>query len=560
MWVVCFAFVTAPVLADSYEVKGVRMMQSNGETPNWQRPDIDAADWYDFFTRSVELKTSGIYWFRFDLEVRFDESFQHPGKLKTVMRGAYELYFNGHLIGLNGIPAQLKQDEQPGALNRTFVIPGDMLRQGKNVVTFKLSSHYKPDNVQSMFSLNIYPNDEPDKVKGLQGILGIMALTVIAMAGLYYLFAYYAQPNERHVLFLGLFCLLTFVWGWLLQAPQYVEWSYRYELWLRWLRIGFAFGAATCFFIYQLLRFQITRIWLWFTGVVGLCALLWLIFVDVDKGVLFAISVVLCCVGMYWQYWYRTRSPSHFELAFLLILLVSLIYYHQALPQLVRNFSVYFSVLVVIHLYRLHAARLEAARIKLKTIELESMLVRKNLQPHFILNSLSSLIDWVETEPERSVDFILAMAEEFRLLSAMSDQTRVKLDTELALCDNHLAVMAFRHHGAFRLARSQDIGEFQLPPALLLTLIENAFSHNNYAKADVCFSLDIERQGTGIELVFKAPMSKSRIEKGRALGTGAGGRYIRSRLAQSYPGRWQLNESQQQDLWVTCIQFEEDDA
>ena len=50
---------------------------------------------------------------------------------------------------------------------------------------------------------------------------------------------------------------------------------------------------------------------------------------------------------------------------------------------------------------------------------LKNELLKKQLQPHFLMNTLTSLIDWIEEAPEIGIQFIEALANEFTLLSNM---------------------------------------------------------------------------------------------------------------------------------------------
>ena len=57
-----------------------------------------------------------------------------------------------------------------------------------------------------------------------------------------------------------------------------------------------------------------------------------------------------------------------------------------------------------------------------ETSRLKNELLKKKIQPHFLMNTLTSLIDWVEESPSKGVDFIEALAEEFDLLNQVEDK------------------------------------------------------------------------------------------------------------------------------------------
>ena len=67
----------------------------------------------------------------------------------------------------------------------------------------------------------------------------------------------------------------------------------------------------------------------------------------------------------------------------------------------------------------------EQARRRATMLELE--LLRRRIAPHFLMNTLNALAEWVESDPKTGVKMIEALAEEFRLLSQISDRPLIPL-------------------------------------------------------------------------------------------------------------------------------------
>lgn len=57
----------------------------------------------------------------------------------------------------------------------------------------------------------------------------------------------------------------------------------------------------------------------------------------------------------------------------------------------------------------------EQATRRAAVLELE--LLRRRIAPHFLMNTLNALMEWVRSDPKTGVKMIEALAEEFRLLS-----------------------------------------------------------------------------------------------------------------------------------------------
>ena len=76
---------------------------------------------------------------------------------------------------------------------------------------------------------------------------------------------------------------------------------------------------------------------------------------------------------------------------------------------------------------------------------------------------------------------IEALAGEFRLLSQVSDRPLIPLADEIALCRRHLEVMSYRVGRAFTLRADNVDGATEIPPGVLHTLVENAFTHGRFS-------------------------------------------------------------------------------
>ena len=192
---------------------------------------------------------------------------------------------------------------------------------------------------------------------------------------------------------------------------------------------------------------------------------------------------------------------------------------------------------------RLAAARATAAR-------LETELLKKHLQPHFLMNTLTSIVEWVETDPPRGAQAIESLSAELRTLVDVSGEALIPVGRELDLCRAHLAVMGFRR-GVEVTLDSEGVDRAQpIPPAVLHTLIENAMTHNAYREGKVRFTLEQMNEGTWRELRLCVPLvgepRPARID-------GGGLRYVRARLEESLPGHWSLKLGAEDGAWVTQI-------
>lgn len=202
----------------------------------------------------------------------------------------------------------------------------------------------------------------------------------------------------------------------------------------------------------------------------------------------------------------------------------------------------------------------EALRQKLISERLRADLIKRNIKPHFLMNSLTALMEWVETDQHQAVEFIEDLADEFRMLDALSEKSVITIEEELRLCRTHLNLMARRLNSRFTLETSNIDEACRVPPGIFHTLIENTFSHNNLANAERVFKLERITSSTQTTYVFRAPTQQrnsENIDKTQTnhLGTGTGTRYILARLGEFCGQDYVFSETATQNYWQTTIQI-----
>jgi signal transduction histidine kinase len=111
--------------------------------------------------------------------------------------------------------------------------------------------------------------------------------------------------------------------------------------------------------------------------------------------------------------------------------------------------------------------------------EAQLRLLRAQIQPHFIFNTLAAVQHWVDTADPRAGPLLRSLAAFLRGSTELLAREQVTLAEEATLAGHYLATMQARLGG--RLAVQVDIppalAAQTLPPGLLLTLVENAVEH-----------------------------------------------------------------------------------
>ena len=199
--------------------------------------------------------------------------------------------------------------------------------------------------------------------------------------------------------------------------------------------------------------------------------------------------------------------------------------------------------------------------LRFRSQRLEAELLKKSIQPHFIMNTLLSIKSFLGRDSSKAEKLIEALAEEFRLINRISAALEIPLNEELHLCRLHLELMGYRRAAQYTLICHGDCRDFFIPPMILHTLIENGLTHAFKPRENGVFRFSckkekrqtvyrLENDGSGLAGMMREEEAK--IEEGMGM------KYVRARLNEAYPGKWRLDYGVSHGRWF--VQIEKGDA
>jgi len=194
----------------------------------------------------------------------------------------------------------------------------------------------------------------------------------------------------------------------------------------------------------------------------------------------------------------------------------------------------------------------EYQEAQVRSARLELDLLKKHIQPHFLLNSLNSIVAWLEEEPATAVTLVQALAEELRLLLRSAALPSVPLAEEISLCRTHLQVMGLRYGRSYRMETHGAMEGIEVPPLVLHTLVENGLTHGYAGRDSGVFRLTVTREDrvTRLELFNDSALEGNAAEYRE----GTGMRYVRGRLEELYPSRWTFAAGPVEGGWRALIE------
>jgi len=106
--------------------------------------------------------------------------------------------------------------------------------------------------------------------------------------------------------------------------------------------------------------------------------------------------------------------------------------------------------------------------------------LRQQVNPHFLFNSLNSLILLIDVDPRQASTFAEELSTVYRYLLRSNECSLTTLANELEFIQSYYHLLKTRHGDALTLVTRVQPGAevYQLPPLTLQLLIENAVKHN----------------------------------------------------------------------------------
>lgn len=173
----------------------------------------------------------------------------------------------------------------------------------------------------------------------------------------------------------------------------------------------------------------------------------------------------------------------------------------------------------------------EAAETRLE--EAQWILLRGQLSPHVLFNSLNGLAELVRQDPEAAEQALLDLSELYRALLRHGDRMKAPLGDERRLVERYLAVESLRLGPRLRVTWDWDeaLDGVEAPPFLLQPLVENALKHGLAPHLEGG-ELAISLHGEGAGLCLRVANTGRSLPL--VLGSGVGLRNLEARLRLAY--------------------------
>lgn len=120
------------------------------------------------------------------------------------------------------------------------------------------------------------------------------------------------------------------------------------------------------------------------------------------------------------------------------------------------------------------------ANARSMAIRLEYNVLRAQVNPHFLFNSLNTLYSLTHLDIEQTREFVVSLSSMYRYIMSRRDSHTVTLADELAFVDSYVGVLTMLYYDCFevKISGKEHNADRLLIPYSLQLLIENVTKHN----------------------------------------------------------------------------------
>lgn len=190
--------------------------------------------------------------------------------------------------------------------------------------------------------------------------------------------------------------------------------------------------------------------------------------------------------------------------------------------------------------------------------EAELKLLKAQLNPHFLFNTLNNLYGLSVVKSEKLPDLMLKLSDLLRYSLYETKEMQVPLAKEVQYLENYISLEKIRLEDTtdIQFTTTGNTSSLYIAPMLFMVFVENAFKHlggveNNKSRVVVSLTIDQDR------LVFICentmdPLGKE-YEQLEQEGSGIGLQNVKKRLALQYPDMHELTTTVKNNQYKTTM-------
>ncbi len=201
-----------------------------------------------------------------------------------------------------------------------------------------------------------------------------------------------------------------------------------------------------------------------------------------------------------------------------------------------------------------------ALKLENEKLVAEMKALKSQVSPHFLFNSLNNIYSLCLSNPEGAAAMVEKLSEVLRYLTYEGTQDKVLLQQEVKMITDFVALQKMKKlQGGHNITLEVDehVHQYKIIPLVLISLVENAFSHgdiatNEQGKLRIAIQQKHQQVVVAITNTFNEQTMPQKQEGGIGL------RNIQQQLDLHYPNRYSFETKKENQLFRVKLAIDVD--
>ncbi len=130
--------------------------------------------------------------------------------------------------------------------------------------------------------------------------------------------------------------------------------------------------------------------------------------------------------------------------------------------------------------------RISQLKHEREQLELQYELLKTQLSPHYLFNSLNTISSLLDDSPSKAEQFVRRLVQSYQYLISSQDKKLVTVEEELEFVKAYLFLQKVRFGNALThtISISREKYSASIPPLTIQLLVENVIKHNDFSELD----------------------------------------------------------------------------
>ncbi|MCF8233728.1 MAG: histidine kinase [Bacteroidales bacterium] len=187
--------------------------------------------------------------------------------------------------------------------------------------------------------------------------------------------------------------------------------------------------------------------------------------------------------------------------------------------------------------HSLQTMRIKALQAESLSREANWLMLRYQVNPHFLFNALNSIRGLIGLDDEKARESITEMSDYFRYSLFVNDKSLVSIKEEIQAVRSYLNIQKMRYGERleFEISEQDNISKFVIPVFAIQTLVENAVKYG-LKSTDEKVAVELMLLKSGEDIMVEVINTGRLFPASNEEGTGTGLENLRKRLEIIDPG------------------------